>query len=310
MPHSRRHRHLSTGRDEKFGWRRHERSSLTWWNTIIPSISVLGLHGWSPAVRIGARRVAPSPRYPRARTENNGQLRSLLDSNENKNFWLEQDFCSNWLTRATRAKLPGSAWQSRGQGFESSYLHRVSAGQAVAGASGPSRLPKFPCPRESGVTSVNVKFRFMLSTVAPATGGHSAPTPGSRLVSDGETTGRLQNDPTVGRPGPVPVKTAPAPAAIVGARNAHPFPLPIRRNHMMGPFGLRMSSGSLWWAIAVSSSNRGPASGPILALNPRRVPISRLHVKSVTKRILFESSGEFRGLLGAFDPRAFEGADA
>ena len=51
------------------------------------------------------------------------------------------------------AKLPGSAWQSRGQGFESPYLHREHAGQALAGASGPSSEIPIPAlsPRESGV---------------------------------------------------------------------------------------------------------------------------------------------------------------
>ena len=42
-------------------------------------------------------------------------------------------------------------WQSRGQGFESPYLHRVRAGQALAGASGLSSENPIPAlsPRDS-----------------------------------------------------------------------------------------------------------------------------------------------------------------
>ena len=73
--------------------------------------------------------MVPSPRYPRARTENDGHWRSLPDSDGKNNFGFEQDFRPNWLVGAALAKWPGSAWQSRGQGFESPYLHRVGAGQ-------------------------------------------------------------------------------------------------------------------------------------------------------------------------------------
>jgi hypothetical protein len=40
--------------------------------------------------------------------------------------------------------------------------------------------------------------------------------------------GRLSDAPSVGRPGPAPVETVPAPAAIVGARDAPSVLLPFR----------------------------------------------------------------------------------
>src|SRR5665213_796162 len=48
-----------------------------------------------------------------------------MDSNGKRNFGLEQDFRPDGLVRATKAKLPRSDWQSRGQGFESHNLHDV-----------------------------------------------------------------------------------------------------------------------------------------------------------------------------------------
>ncbi len=52
----------------------------------------------------------------------------------------------------------------------------------------------------------------------------------SHLFSHGETTGRLPDAPSVGRPGPAPVETVPAPAAIIGARDAPSILLPVRRH--------------------------------------------------------------------------------
>jgi len=62
----------------------------------------------------------------------------------------------------------------------------------------------------------------------PSPGGYSEPASRRRLVSDGMTTRRLSIAPSVGRPGPAPVTTVPAPAAIVGARDAPSDLLPVR----------------------------------------------------------------------------------
>jgi len=60
-----------------------------------------------------------------------------MDSSGKKHFGLEQDFRPDPLVRATVPELPRSAWQSRGQGFESPYLHRMR----LAPFGGPLGLP-------------------------------------------------------------------------------------------------------------------------------------------------------------------------
>ena len=63
--------------------------------------------------------------------------------------------------------MPGSAWQSRGQGFESPYLHSKIAGQALAGASGPG--PGIPIPAR-----IWVDFLSDVAAARRSTGSHDS----------------------------------------------------------------------------------------------------------------------------------------
>jgi len=113
--------------------------------------------------------VAPSPRYPRARMENNGQLRQLTESSVQENFPLEQDFCSNQLVsnvepsvRARRGERifasesrrrncpdPPGSQEVRG----SNPLTSTRRSQVRRWRAPRDRVPEFLSPRESGLTS-------------------------------------------------------------------------------------------------------------------------------------------------------------
>jgi len=75
-----------------------------------------------------------------------------MDRSVQENFGLEQDLYPYRLVRAMEATLPGSAWQSRDQGFESPHLHLNGAGQGPAGSLGCEWEPSVPAP--SRVTTI------------------------------------------------------------------------------------------------------------------------------------------------------------